>query len=380
MNPLLKNIAPSAIRAINDRKRPGAIDLGLGEPLLKPDMAPLENAMAWVAQNGCPYSPNAGFAELRSAVAEHFRYPGLDTAEAALITIGSQEALYVAIKALLDPATDDALVVGPAFPAYAKLCHMEGVAVSEVMLDPARDFAPDAERVLAAVTPRTRLIVIGTPNNPTARIWPESELLRLSEGLLRKKQPPYLLVDEVYRDLYYTQTPPPSAARFYPRTLVVGSLSKSCALTGLRLGWLLMPAEVQSPIYKVHQLAVSCAGTLAQRAALAIFAEPSRLTSHRAHYVAQQAEVCAVLEQLGLSYIRPEGSFYCLVRLRGAFARDSMKLTMTLLEQDNVVVIPGSVFGDASEGFVRITFTAPVPTIAAGLQRLAALLSAQDRV
>lgn len=380
MNPLLEKIAPSAIRAINDRKRPGAIDLGIGEPLLKPDMAPLEKALAWVAKNGCPYSPNAGFADLRRAVAEHFRYPGLDTRESVLITIGSQEALYVAVKGLLDPANDEALVIGPAFPAYAKLCHMEGVAVREVMLDPESDFAPDAERVLAAVTPRTRLIIVGTPNNPTARIWPESELMRLSEGLLKKKNPPYLLTDEVYRDLYYTQAPPPSAARFYPRTLVVGSLSKSCALTGLRLGWLLLPAEAQPALYKVHQLAVSCAGTVAQRAALAIFEEPERLSAHRPHYLAQQQETCRILDGLGLSYIRPEGSFYCLIRLRGALASDSMRVTMTLLEQDNVVVIPGSVFGAASEGFVRITFTASREHLAAGLERLAALLSSQDRV
>ena len=186
MNPLLESISPSVIRAINDRKKPGAIDLGIGEPLLKPDLLPLQKAMAWVAENGCPYSPNAGFSELREAVASHFHYPGLDTRDSALITIGSQQALYVAVKGLLNAASDEALVVGPAFPAYAKLCRMEGVPVGEVMLDPDQDFAPDADRVLEAVSPRTRLIILNSPNNPTGRVWPEAQLLRLAEGLDRK--------------------------------------------------------------------------------------------------------------------------------------------------------------------------------------------------
>lgn len=378
MNPLLQTISPSVIRSINDRKRPGAIDLGMGQPLLKPDLEPLRQAVAWVEEHGCPYSQNAGFPELRAAIAAHFRHPGLDTADAALITIGSQEALYLAVKGLLDPANDEALVVGPAFPAYAKLCAMEGVAVREVMLDAKQGFAADAGRVLAAVGPRTRLVLLATPNNPTARVWPESELLRLSEGLLALPRPPFLLVDEVYRDLYFTAAPPASPARFYPRTLLAGSLSKSCALTGLRLGWLLCPAEVRAPIYKAHQLVVSCADTIAQRMALRIFEQPERLSAHRGHYLLQQQALLAALDRLGLDYIRPEGTFYCLVRLTGPWAAESMQFALTLLERENVVVIPGAAFG--IEGFVRITFVAPPEQITAGLERLAELLSSPNRV
>jgi len=378
MNPNFNAITPSVIRALNDRKRPGAIDLGMGEPLLRPDMGPLRQALDWVEQHGCPYSPNAGFPELRTAIAAHFRYPGLDTRDAALVTVGSQEALYLAVKGLLDPSTDEVLVVGPTFPAYAKLCHMEAVAVREVLLDAQRDFAPDAATVLAAIGPATRLIMLATPNNPTARIWPESELVRLAEGLLASPRPIYLLVDEVYRDLYFTAAPPASPARFYPRTLVAGSLSKSCALTGLRLGWLLMPAEVQSAVYKAHQLAVSCAGTMAQRAALAIFEQPERLSSHRPYYVSRQQELCAVLDRLGLEYIRPEGTFYCLLRLRGGWADKSMQFALTLLDRENIVVIPGAAFG--IEGYVRVTFLAPSEQLVLGLERLAELLSSPNRV
>lgn len=384
MNPLFKGIAPSVIRAINDRKRPGALDLGMGQPLLKPDMGPLRQALGWVEENGCPYSPNAGLPELRRAIAEHFRYPGLDTADAALVTIGSQEALYLAVKGLLDPTQDQALAIGPTFPAYAKICEMEGVRCDEVLLDPATGFAADAERVLAAVGPKTRLVFLATPNNPTARIWPEEELIKLGQGLLERSKAAgstiYLLADEVYRELYYTPAPPPAAARFYPHTLVAGSLSKNCALTGLRLGWLLVPAEARSALYKAHQLVVSCADTIAQRAALTIFEQPERLLAHRPHYVAQQQALCRILDELGLEYVRPEGAFYCLLRLPegSPWAGRSMDFAMALLEQENVVVIPGSAF--AIEGWLRISYVAPPEVLAAGLAKVAGLLSSRNRV
>lgn len=379
MNPIFKGIAPSVIRAINDRKRPGAIDLGMGQPLLKPDMAPLRQALDWVAQNGCPYMPNAGDPALRQAIARHYRYPGLDTPESVVITIGSQEALYLAVKALLDPGRDEVLIIGPAFPAYAKICEMEGVAVREVMLDPQAGFAADAGRVLAAVGPRTRLVILATPNNPTGRIWPEEELIRLGQGLLERssERTIYLLVDEVYRDLYYTPAPTPAAARFYPHTLVAGSLSKNCALTGLRLGWLMMPAETQAAIYKAHQLVVSCVDTIAQRAALAIFEQPERLGAHRPHYVAQQQALCQILDELGLAYLRPEGAFYCLLQLPASspWAGRSMDFAMTLLERENVVVIPGSAF--EIEGWLRISYVAPPAELAVGLGKVSGLLSSR---
>lgn len=372
MNPLVRDIPPSAIRALNDMKRPDAVDLGLGQPLLVPDLGPLEEALAWVRRHGCPYSPNAGFPELRAAIARHYGYPGLDRAENACITVGSQEALYLVIKGLLDPQQHEALVVTPTFPAYQKLCHMEGVTVREVLLDPAAGFRPDAARVLAAVTPRTRLVCLASPCNPTGRVWPEAELRALCAGLAALPDPPYLLSDEVYAELYYTPERPASPAAFYPRTLVASSLSKSCALTGLRLGWLLAPADVAPTLFKAHQFAVSCVDTLAQRAALAIFERPELLGAHLGHYRGQHAAICEVLDEAGLSYVPPEGAFYCMVRLRGRAAADSMAAARALMQDHNVVAIPSSVFG--VEGFLRLSFVAPPAVLREGARRIAALL------
>ncbi|MCS6912466.1 MAG: pyridoxal phosphate-dependent aminotransferase [Myxococcales bacterium] len=372
MNPRLSEIAPSLIRELDARKRPSSIDLGMGEPTLRPDLAPLRAALQWVADHGCPYSPVAGFAELREAIARHHGLPGLDRADNCCVTVGSQQALATAIKTLCDPAADEVLIVAPAYPLYAKLCQLEGVAFRLVCLDPERGFQPEADTVLGALSARTSLVVLASPSNPTGRVWPQGELERLAAGLLRRGRQPYLLSDEVYRDLYYTDVPPPSPARYYPRTLVAGSLSKSCALTGLRLGWLLAPAELMPALLKVHHFAVSCASTVAQQAARAIFAEPGRLEAHRPHYQRQRQVLLEALRAAGLGHVVPEGAFYALVRLSGPWARDSVRTAFALLERKDVVTSPGALFG--AEGWLRLSFVASAERLQEGVRRLAELL------
>ncbi len=368
MNRLVETIPPSAIRLINDRKRADAIDLGMGQPQLHPDMGPLDAALKWIRDHGCPYSPNAGFTELRAAIAQHFAYPGLRSPEQVCITIGSQEALYLPIKALLDPSLHEALVVTPTFPAYQKLCHIEGIRVVEVALDPQTGFAPSADAVLAQVTDRTRLVAIASPCNPTGRVWPESELRKLADGLLALPQPPYLLSDEVYAELYYTEQRPPSPAQFYPHTIIASSLSKSCALTGLRLGWLLAPKEAAQVMWKAHQFVVSCADTFAQRAAIEIFRKPEILSKHRPHYLSQRQALLEALSEAELSAVTPEGSFYCLVRLPKEWETRTMDAAIKVMEEQNVVTIPSSVFG--AEGFLRVTFVTRPELLQEGVRRI----------
>ncbi|HEX8242040.1 MAG TPA: aminotransferase class I/II-fold pyridoxal phosphate-dependent enzyme, partial [Longimicrobium sp.] len=148
MNPLLAGIAPSLIRAINARKRPGDVDLGLGEPTLRPDPSPFEAALARVRSEGLPYTANAGDPALREVIARYFAFPGMDAAANVCVTIGSEEALYLAIKSVLDPARDEVLIVEPCYLAYPKLCALEGVRHRAVALDADDGFRPRADRVL----------------------------------------------------------------------------------------------------------------------------------------------------------------------------------------------------------------------------------------
>jgi aspartate/methionine/tyrosine aminotransferase len=371
MNPRVTAIAPSLIRDLNGRKRPTSIDLGLGEPILKPDPGPLRNALAWVEAHGCPYSPNAGLQELRVAVARYHDYPGLNDPSQVGITVGSQEALAVAIVALADPMKDEAIVINPSYPAYTKLCDLFGVRTKIVDLDPADLFTPRAAPVLAALTPQTRLVIIGSPANPTGRAWPASELQRLAEGLKARGGPPiYIISDEVYRELYYGVEPPASPAAFHSHTVVVGSISKPCALTGLRIGWFIGPNETSANLQKTHQFFVSSTNTIGQRAAIEIFARPELMAAHRPRYVERRAVVLEELDAAGLVYVPPDGAFYVFVKLRGAYANDSLKFALTLLEQKDVVVIPGAAFD--VEGWARLSFVGEPAMLREGVARMAA--------
>jgi aspartate/methionine/tyrosine aminotransferase len=361
MNSRIAGIAPSLIRTINARKRPGDLDLGLGEPTLPPDLDSFAAALEWTRRNGSPYSPTAGFPELREAIARYLRRGGWAApgtgAEEVCVTVGSEEALFLALKALLDPARDEVVIAEPCYLACAKICVLEGLRHRLIPFPAADGFRPRAATLLASLRPETRLLVINSPANPTGRVWPAEELRALAEGLARHPHGPvHILADEVYRELYYGAEAPASAARYHPGTMVAGSLSKSNALTGLRLGWLAGPAEVIRAAVTVHQLVNTSASTFAQRVALELFADPARLGAHRPLYAAARERLLAAAERHGVEVLPPEGAFYGFVRLPPALAGDSLRAAERLLDERRVVTVPGRAFGDAAEGWLRISW------------------------
>jgi aspartate/methionine/tyrosine aminotransferase len=371
MNPHVQKLPASLIRAINARKRPGDIDFGLGEPTMRPELSPFVAATAWVRRNGCPYSPNAGFTPLREAVARYLAVPGWETPENVCITVGSEEALFLAIKTLVDPARDEVLVVEPCYLAYPKICIMESIRHRMVPLSEVDGFTPRAETVLAAVTENTRLIVLNTPANPTGRVWPHAELRGLAAGL-RERHDIYILADEVYRELFYTAERPVSAARDHPRTVVAGSLSKSNALTGLRLGWIAGPTDVIASATRVHQFVNTAADTFAQRVALELLADPEQLGLHRPGYQKRRAVLLAEAKRLELAIIPPEGAFYAMLRLPASLKESSLAAAERLLDEERVVTVPGLAFGAAAEGWLRISWGLPESDLREGLARIAA--------
>ncbi|MGH7683030.1 MAG: pyridoxal phosphate-dependent aminotransferase [Vulcanimicrobiaceae bacterium] len=369
VNARIDAIQGSVIRALNDRKKKTSIDLGLGEPTLLPTMRYFDAAMQWVALNGCRYTPTAGDVELRESIAKHYGYPALDTAQNVIVSAGSQEALAVSIKSLLDPERDSMLVVEPAFPVYAKCAQMEGIAVESVQLDADDGFAFDAERIAAAVNAHTRMIVICSPCNPTARVITREQAVRLGELLSKRGgDPVYVLHDEVYRELLFTGDAG-RLAQVYPHTVVVNSLSKSNALTGMRLGWVMAPKATIPTMTKVHAWLVSTANTYAQRVALEIFRDPNGLQEHVEWYRSQRASVLDALTVTGLEHLPIDCSFYAAVHVgRGV---ESMPFAYRLLEESDVVAIPGSTFGSSFEGWLRCSWVAKADSVRDGFRRIA---------
>jgi aspartate/methionine/tyrosine aminotransferase len=376
VNPRVNQISGSLIREIAQKRKASSIDLGLGEPSLMPNPAHLEAGMRYAQAHGLRYTLNAGDPALREAIATHYAYPTMRAAENVCITTGSQEATYAVIKTLLDPAKDELLVVEPAFPSYAKMATLEGVSVRSVAMQEEDGFGYDAERILAALTPATRLIVICSPCNPTARVIHRDAVQQIAEALQRRPgDPVWVLHDEIYRE----QTFIPDAGYFaqvYPHTVVTNSVSKSNALTGLRLGWALTPRDIAGSLVKVHAWLTSCADTFAQRTALHIFTTPGGIHEHSRWYAERRHEVMRALETTRMQFIAPEGSFYVCVRLPGGM--ESLPAAHALADTHGVIAIPGIAFGASFEGWLRLSWVAPVDLFSEGVARIAKFCAASS--
>jgi aspartate/methionine/tyrosine aminotransferase len=369
LNPKLAAIEPSLIRALAAKARPTSINLGLGEPAQMPQQRFIDAAARQTGELGMKYTVNAGDANLRALIARHYGYPAMAEARNVCITAGSQEAMYVVMKTLLDADRDEVLVIEPAYPAYAKIAQLEGIAVRSVEMPANTGFAYDARAIAAALSPATRLIVIGSPANPTGRVFSRAAVRELSDALLARGGPPvWVLDDELYRELTYVEDAG-SFAEVYPHTIAINGLSKSNALTGLRIGWTIAPAPLCDELVKVHAWVTTAANTFGQRVAHGIFSEPGALTEQAAWYRAQRAAVLEALCASGLTYVEPDGAFYVCVRLPAG--NDSLAAAHRLIDEYDVVTVPGVTFGAALEGWLRLSWVAPIDAFREGLARIA---------
>jgi len=367
VNPAIAATTGSLIRALHARRKATTIDLGLGEPTLMPKVEYFERATEWVAEHGCRYSPNIGFEDVRSAIARHYDYPGLNDPGNVCITTGSQEAVYLTIKTLLDPARDEILLVEPAFPVYAKIAQVEGIALRRVVLEPKDGCALDADTILAALGSRTRMLILCSPCNPTGRVISKAGAKKIADTLLARPGPPvYLMHDEIYRELVYTDDAG-ELGKVYPYTIAINSLSKSNSLTGLRLGWLFAPLDVMPQIVKMHGWSSSCASTFAQRIALEIFAATDLATA-RPWYAKQLERATAAARENGLEYIEPEGAFYLCVRVGDP---KTLQFVESLIDERDVIAIPADNFAASLSGWLRTSFVAEIQDVREGYRRIA---------
>ena len=372
MNPVLAAMAPSPIRRMNQLKQPGDLDLGLGEPPWPVPQDLVDAALEAVRRHGTAYGPNAGLAEVREALARarggHWQDQG---AAAALLTVGAQEAVATAMGTLLAPS-DELLVVTPAYPLYQRLAEWLCIPCRTVAMPAATGFAPDPERILQAVGPKTRLVVLGQPGNPTGRALDAPGLETLCRGLERHEARPWLLSDEVYRDLPAARASLPTAIDHGARVLVAGSLSKSHAATGWRIGWLLGPPDILTGAGRLHQLLVTSTGIPGQRLLEAVCRhEAWQRSAGSARDRWKMAE--AALVRSGLRHVVPDGGFFSLVQPAEGDLVDSEAAALALLERARIVTIPGSAF--AAEGWLRVSLLAPPDRMAPGLEQLARCLA-----
>ena len=362
----LDGIEMSLIRQINALATPFSLNLGIGEPNLEPDEMLREMARK-ATETPWRYSPNAGTAGLRKALAEGTSF---DPKSEVCVTAGTQEGLFSIFTAWVDPG-DEVLVPNPGFLAYATLAKMCGASVVSYDLEPP-SWEIDVEALRRRITSRTKLIIVNSPSNPLGAVASRATLEAIAS------LGPLVVSDEVYREIWY-DAEPASMLGLSPNVIVTSGLSKSHAMTGLRLGWIFASERVMKPIVTAHQYVATCASVFSQSLAELIFSNPewnrSWLDSVRSRFTQQrEAAIYAIEHELEVSIAPPAGAFYAFAPVPSC---DTISFARTLATDAAVLVIPGLAFGTRGQGFIRISYAAPVDQVTDGIERIGRFLRAQ---
>jgi aspartate/methionine/tyrosine aminotransferase len=365
----LANIELSLIRQINALATPLSVNLGIGEPNILPDERLHEMARR-AATTSWHYSPNPGTLSLRRKLTEGTRF---DPKSEACVTAGTEEGLFSIFTAYVDPG-DEVLVPNPGFLAYATLAKISGATPVTYDLDPP-SWELDVEDLRRKITPRTKLIVVNTPSNPLGAVA-SRETLQAIAAL-----GPLVVSDEVYREIWYDEPPASMLEVAMDNVIVVSGLSKSHSMTGLRLGWVLAREAVMKPILTAHQYIATCASVFSQALAEMIFDDPAWnatwLANMRAQFASQrEAALYAIRHELEIDLDPPPGAFYAFAPVPSC---DTITFAKTLATDAAVLVIPGLAFGTRGQGFIRISYAAPVEQVTAGIERIGRWLRANGR-
>ena len=370
----------STIRVVFDAadKRPDAIRLEVGEPsFLTPDHI-VEGALAAARAGFTGYTPNGGLPSLRELLAEKIeRVDGYRVEpEQVVVTPGGMNALFSIYLALLEPG-DEVLLPTPGFPNMDEMVALLGGTPVFYELRADAGYLPDLERLETLVTARTKAIFANTPSNPSGAVFPAA----LVEGLadLARRRDLYLIADEVYDEMVLDpELEHVAAGRFDEGGHVVSvySFSKIYAMTGWRLGYCVAPPALADLLRKLQEPEVSCPSVISQKAAEAALTGPHTVVDEmRDAYRERRDRAWELVERKGMHAFRTQGTFYMLVDV-SASGLSSMDFTLRLLDEAGVAVAPGSVFGPAGEGSVRVSLALEPPVILEGLSRLNHMIDA----
>ena len=378
VNRTLKEMKPSGIRKFFDiaAEMDEVISLSVGEPdfatpwhIREAGIKTLEKGRTW-------YSPNAGLQKLREAIGGYLnrRFDlSYDPKNEILVTVGGSEAIDLCFRSLIAPG-DEVLIPEPSFVCYDPLTRMAG-GVPVALPTMAEDaFRLRADVVAAAITDKTKLLVLPFPNNPTGAIMPREELEALAQVL--RGTDILVLSDEIYGELTYGREHVSIASLpgMRERTILVSGFSKAYAMTGWRLGYACGPRELMGLLTKLHQYAIMCAPTTAQYAAIeAMNNGDSDVVQMRDEYDMRRRYIVDELNKLGLTCFEPEGAFYVFPSIQST-GLTSEEFCQRLLKEKHVAVVPGNAFGESGEGFVRISYCYSLKHITEALKRIGEFL------
>ena len=370
----IQNIKPSGIRKFFDilEEMTDAISLGIGEPDFVTPWHIRDAGIYSLERGHTKYTSNAGMLELRREIANYLRRRfdlEYDYTNQILVTVGGSEAIDLAIRVLVNPG-DEVIIPVPSFVCYGPLTEMAGGVPVYVELTAENGFRLTPEQLKAAITPRTKALVLPFPSNPTGGIMERRGLEAIAQVL--KDNDIMVISDEIYAELTYGQrhVSPANLTQLYDRTVVVNGFSKSHAMTGWRMGYVCAPQPVIAAMTKLHQFGIMSAPTTSQYAAIEAMRSGDEDIAHmREEYDSRRRYLVENLNRIGLDCFEPKGAFYVFPCIRSS-GLSSDEFCERFLREEKVAVIPGTAFGPGGEGYVRACYASSMRDLTESISRL----------
>lgn len=375
LNKSIKSIEPSGIRKFFSlaEEMENVISLGVGEPDFLTPWHIRNTAIDYLDKGATRYTANAGMIKLRKEISAFYcrKYNiEYNPENEVLVTVGGSEGIDMAIRTLINPG-DEVLLVEPSFVCYRPIAQTCGAEIISIETKAENNFKLTAEEIENAVTPKTKLLILPYPNNPTGAIMRRSELEAISKVIIKHNL--FVLSDEIYSELTYSEEGHCSIASIEgmrERTVVINGFSKTYSMTGWRLGYALGPSEVISQMSKLHQFAIMSAPTTSQYAALdALQNGESDIEKMKSDYDMRRRYTVNIFNEMGLECFEPQGAFYVFPSIKST-GLTSNEFCEKLIYSKRVAVVPGNAFGKCGEGFIRVSYCYSIENIRKAAERI----------
>lgn len=376
-NPLSERIVDipfSGIRKFFDiaAEMTDVISLGVGEPDFDTPWHIRDEGIYSLERGKTAYTSNAGLKELKIEIAKYLErrfQVSYDYNTEMMVTVGGSEAIDMAMRAMLDPG-DEVLIPQPSYVSYVPCATLANGTPIIINLKEENEFRLTAEELEAAITPKTKLLVLPFPNNPTGAIMERKDLEAIAEVV--KKHDLYVISDEIYAELSYLEDHVTIASLpgMRERTVLINGFSKAYSMTGWRLGYACAPKIILEQMLKIHQYAIMCAPTTSQYAAVeAVRNGDEDVATMREEYNGRRRYLMHRFKEMGLQCFEPYGAFYAFPSIQ-EFGITSDEFATRMLKEKKVVVVPGTAFGDCGEGFLRISYAYSLDQLKEALDRM----------
>ena len=375
LNEKIVSIPPSGIRKFFDivSEMKDAISLGVGEPDFDTPWHIREEGIYSLEKGRTFYTSNAGLKDLKVEIHNYLERRCnvcYDPDHEIMVTVGGSEAIDAAMRAMIDPG-DEVLIPQPSYVSYTPCCVLaDGVPVI-IELEEKDNFRLTPEKLLEKITPKTKILVLPFPNNPTGAIMEREDLEKIAEIVIEKDL--YVISDEIYSELTYAKEDHVTIASLpgmKERTVLINGFSKAFAMTGWRLGYACASELILKQMLKIHQFAIMCAPTTSQYAAVEALRNGDEDVQHmRESYDQRRRYLMNAFAEMGLDCFEPQGAFYMFPSIK-RFGMTSEEFATRLLREEKVAVVPGTAFGDCGEGFLRVSYAYSLKSLKEALSRI----------